>query len=76
MAQRKLGQILIDLGYINDDQLWDILEEQKQSPGQPIGQVAVRMGLVNQRQVTEGAGGTVGHAAGQSGRDDNPAECA
>ncbi|MGV2335993.1 MAG UNVERIFIED_CONTAM: Flp pilus assembly complex ATPase component TadA [Planctomycetaceae bacterium] len=53
MAQRKLGQILIDLGYINDDQLWDILEEQKQSPGQPIGQVAVRMGLVNQRQVTE-----------------------
>jgi type IV pilus assembly protein PilB len=53
MAQRKLGQILVDLGYINDDQLWDILEEQKQSPGQPIGQVAVRMGLVNQRQVTE-----------------------
>ncbi|MFM7039346.1 MAG: GspE/PulE family protein [Planctomycetaceae bacterium] len=53
MAQRKLGQILIDLGYINDDQLWDILEEQKQSPGQPIGQVAVRMGIVNQRQVTE-----------------------
>ena len=53
MAQRKLGQILIDQGYINDDQLWDILEEQKQSPGQPIGQVAVRMGLVTQGQVTE-----------------------
>lgn len=53
MAQRKLGQILIDLGYINDDQLWDILEEQKQSPGQPIGQVAVRMGLISQAQVTE-----------------------
>jgi len=53
MAQRKLGQILVDLGYINDDQLWDILEEQKQSPGQVIGQVAVRMGLVTQGQVTE-----------------------
>ncbi len=53
MAQRKLGQILIDQGHINDDQLWDILEEQKQSPGQPIGQVAVRMGLVTQQQVTE-----------------------
>jgi len=53
MAQRKLGQILVDLGYINDDQLWDILEEQKQSPGQVIGQVAVRMGLVTQAQVTE-----------------------
>ncbi len=53
MAQRKLGQILVDLGYINDDQLWDILEEQKQSPGTVIGQVAVRMGLVSQAQVTE-----------------------
>jgi len=53
MAQRKLGQILVDLGYINDDQLWDILEEQKQSPGVVIGQVAVRMGLVTQDQVTE-----------------------
>ena len=53
MAQRKLGQILVDLGHINDDQLWDILEEQKQSPGTVIGQVAVRMGLVTQTQVTE-----------------------
>jgi type IV pilus assembly protein PilB len=53
MAQRKLGQILVELGYINDDQLWDILEEQKQSPGTVIGQVAVRLGLVTQGQVTE-----------------------
>jgi type IV pilus assembly protein PilB len=53
MAQRKLGQILVDLGHINDDQLWDILEEQKQSPGTVIGQVAVRMGLITQAQVTE-----------------------
>ncbi len=53
MAQRKLGQILVDLGYINDDQLWDILENQKQSPGTVLGQVAARMGLVKQAQVTE-----------------------
>ena len=53
MAQRKLGQILVDLGHINDDQLWDILEEQKQSPGTVIGQVAVRMGRITQAQVTE-----------------------
>ena len=51
MAQRKIGQILIDLGYINDDQLWDILEEQKQNPGTVLGQVAVRMGLVTKEQV-------------------------
>ena len=53
MAQRKLGQILVDFGYLNDDQLWDVLEEQKQSQGEIIGQVAVRMGLVTQEQVTE-----------------------
>ncbi|TWT58469.1 Type II secretion system protein E [Thalassoglobus neptunius] len=53
MAQRKLGQILVDLGYLNEDQLWDVLEEQKQSPGEVIGQVAKRMGLVTEDQITE-----------------------
>ncbi len=53
MAQRKLGQILVDLGYLSEDQLWDVLEEQKQSPGEVIGQVAIRMGLVTDAQVTE-----------------------
>ncbi|MCA9085751.1 MAG: Flp pilus assembly complex ATPase component TadA [Planctomycetaceae bacterium] len=52
MAQRKLGQILVDLGHLTDDQLWDVLEEQKQSSGL-IGQVAVRMGFVTEAQVTE-----------------------
>jgi type IV pilus assembly protein PilB len=53
MAQRRLGQILVDLGYLSEDQLWDVLEEQKQSGGEIIGQVAVRMGFVTQEQVTE-----------------------
>jgi len=53
MAARKLGQILVDLGYLTEDQLWDVLEEQKQSPGEVIGQVAVRMSLVTPEQVTE-----------------------
>ncbi|MFN0198595.1 MAG: GspE/PulE family protein [Planctomycetaceae bacterium] len=53
MATRKLGQILVDLGYLTEDQLWDVLEEQKQSPGEVIGQVGIRMGLVNEAQVTE-----------------------
>src|SRR4029077_9891179 len=53
MAKRRLGQILVDLGYMNEDQLWDVLEEQKQSPGEVIGRVAVRMGLVTDSQVSE-----------------------
>lgn len=53
MAQRRLGQILVDLGYLTEDQLWDVLEEQKQNPGEVLGQVAIRMGLVTEAQVTE-----------------------
>ncbi|MAT15702.1 MAG: pilus assembly protein PilB [Planctomyces sp.] len=53
MAQRRIGQILVDLGYITEDQLWDVLEEQKQSPGEVLGQVAKRMGLVTEVQITE-----------------------
>ncbi len=53
MAHRRLGQILIDLGYLSEDQLWDVLEAQKQSPGEVIGQVAIRMELVTAAQVTE-----------------------
>ncbi len=53
MATRRLGQILVDLGYLTEDQLWDVLEQQKQSPGEVIGQVAVRLGLVTEDQVTE-----------------------
>lgn len=53
MAQRRLGQILVDLGYLTEDQLWDILEAQKQSEGEILGQVAIRMGFVTDAQVTE-----------------------
>ena len=53
MAARKLGQILVDLGYLTEDQLWDVLENQKQSPGEVIGMIAVRMGLGTEAQVTE-----------------------
>ncbi|MDB5391465.1 MAG: type secretion system protein, partial [Planctomycetaceae bacterium] len=53
MASRRLGQILVDLGYLTDDQLWDVLEQQKQSPGEVIGRVAVRLGFVTDAQVSE-----------------------
>lgn len=53
MAQRRLGQILVDLGYMSEDQLWDVLEEQKQNPGEILGQVALKMGLISNDQLTE-----------------------
>ena len=54
---RRLGTILVDLGYIDEDGLWKILEEQKQTGGSEIfGKVAIRLGLVTQDQVLKGLG--------------------
>jgi type IV pilus assembly protein PilB len=51
-GRRKLGQVLVDLGFIDDDQLWEILEEAK-STSQPAGQVAVARGLINDEQLLQ-----------------------
>ncbi len=53
MAQRKIGQILVDLGYLSDDQLELLLDEQQQRPGQMLGQVAMDMGLLNDEQLAQ-----------------------
>ena len=53
MAQRRIGQILVDLGYVSDDQLELLLEEQHQRTGQLHGQVAQDMGLINDDQLAQ-----------------------
>jgi type IV pilus assembly protein PilB len=47
---RRFGQVLIDLGFIDDEQLWDVLEEAK-STSQLTGQVAVARGLITEDQL-------------------------
>ena len=49
---RKLGQVLIDLGFIDDDQLWEILDEGKNT-GAQVGQVALSRGLVTEDQLLQ-----------------------
>ncbi len=49
---RRLGQVLIDLGYIDEDQLWQILDEAK-SMSLPIGQVAVSKALITETQLLQ-----------------------
>ena len=56
MAARKLGQILVDLGFITDDHLEMLVEEQSINPGQMIGQVAQEMGLVTEDQLIQALG--------------------
>jgi type IV pilus assembly protein PilB len=47
---RKIGQVLVDLGFIDEDQLWEILDLAK-TTGQPTGQVAIDRGLINEDQL-------------------------
>lgn len=49
---RRLGQVLIDLGYIDEDQLWEILDEAK-NMNLPTGQVAVTRGLITEVQLMQ-----------------------
>jgi type IV pilus assembly protein PilB len=56
MAIRRIGQILVDLGYISDDQLELILDEQHQRPGQLLGQVAMDLGLLKDDQLAQALG--------------------
>jgi type IV pilus assembly protein PilB len=56
MAIRRLGQILVDLGFITDDQLELLLEEQAQHPGQLIGRIAEDMGLITDDQLAQALG--------------------
>jgi type IV pilus assembly protein PilB len=51
MAIRRIGQILVDLGFINDEQLEMLLEEQRRHPGELLGKIAEEMGLVTDDQV-------------------------
>src|SRR5437899_6396346 len=49
-AGRRFGQVLIDLGFIDEEQLWDILEEAKNT-NQLTGHVAVARGLITEEQL-------------------------
>ncbi|MCS7015387.1 MAG: type II secretion system ATPase GspE [Gemmatales bacterium] len=51
-GRRKLGQILVDLGYIDEDQLWELLNESR-ALQQPIGQVALARGLITEQQLLQ-----------------------
>ena len=50
---RQLGQILVDMGFIDDDQLEMLVEEQVQQPGVKIGKVAEDMGLIIDTQLVQ-----------------------
>ena len=53
MPLRQLGQILVDMGFMDDDQLELALEEQQQRPGELVGHVAEELGLITDVQLAQ-----------------------
>src|SRR5687768_10306561 len=53
MAIRRIGAILVDLGYLTEEQLEMVLEEQGQRPGTLLGKVALEMGVVTEEQLVQ-----------------------
>ncbi len=53
MAIRRIGQVFVDLGFITDDQLETLLEEQSQRPGEMFGKIAEDMGLITDDQLAQ-----------------------
>lgn len=53
MAIRRIGQILVDLGFITDEQLEMLLEEQEQRPGERLGKIAEDMQLITDDQLAQ-----------------------
>ncbi len=54
MPARKLGKVLVDLGHLAEDQVWEVLDAQKQQGGALFGAVAVEMGFITSTALTEG----------------------
>ena len=57
---RRIGTIMVDMGYLDEDSLWKVLEEQKRSGTELLGKVAVRMGLAKEEQVLRALGEQLG----------------
>ncbi len=53
MALRKIGQIFVDMGFVSDDQLLMLLEEQEQRPGQLLGKIAIELQMLTSEQVVQ-----------------------
>ena len=53
MAHRRIGQVLVDMGFITDEQQELLVDEQHEHPGQLLGKVAIDMGLINDEQLAQ-----------------------
>jgi type IV pilus assembly protein PilB len=52
VAIRRIGQIFVDLGFISDEQLEMLLEEQSNRPGTLLGKIAQEMNMITEEQLS------------------------
>ena len=53
MAIKRIGQVMIDHGFITPEQLDILLEKQKEHRHELLGQLAISMGLITDEQLVE-----------------------
>ncbi len=53
MAIRRIGQIFVDMGFVSDEQLEMLLEEQQQRPGTLLGKIALELNMLNEEQIMQ-----------------------
>ena len=53
MAHRRIGQVLVDMGFITDEQQELLVDEQHEHLGQLLGKVAIDMGLIGEDQLVQ-----------------------
>ncbi len=53
MAVRKIGQVLVDMGFITDEQLEHLLDEQQQRPGALLGKIAEELSMISDEQLAQ-----------------------
>jgi type IV pilus assembly protein PilB len=53
MAIRRIGQIFVDMGFVTDEQLEMLLDEQQQRPGTLIGKIGLELNMLNEEQIIQ-----------------------
>ena len=56
MSSRRIGQIFVDMGFMTDEQLQLLLDEQQQQPGALLGKLAEDMALITDDQLAQALG--------------------
>ncbi len=60
MALRGLGQVMVDMKLISEEQLGQLREQKQSKPGVLLGQIAIEMGLINDDQLAQALGKQLG----------------